>query len=762
MGFAKSFKGSLIIFVITTFPVLTFATSQNRLQGQPSTTLAKTAPVIFSTGVLMATPEAGAIEFDGTNLYYTNESNTRKIVGSTSGTLTVSKAVATDTNGNLVTSATSSTELGYLAGVAFTNGGIVYGNGGALATTGGGSSGQVIVSNGVGIPSWATPTSAGGASSIVKRDATGNFTAGTILATLTGHATLDLALSGSTMTGTITGRASTTIASTSPIKFPTGVLTATPEAGALEFDGTNLWYTNESNTRAIIGTGSGSATISASRAAVSDAGGSTIASATTSTEITYLKGLGVTNGGIVYGNGGALAITGAGTSGQILISNVEGIPSWVTPTDAGGASTIVKRDATGNFTAGTIFATLTGSASLNLLLTGGTMTGTITGRASTTIAGTSPVKLQKGILMATAEGGAIEYNGTSLFYTNESNTRRALAAATSAALTANRALATDSSGLVTTTSVTDTELGYLAGMLATNGGVIYGNGGKLVNTGGGTAENLLKSNGVGIPTWIAATDAGSASSIVKRDATGNFTAGTINASLTGHATLDMALTGGTMTGTITTRASTTIAGTSPIKIQTGVLMATPEATALEFDGTNLWYTNESNSRKIANTQWTTTASNIFFNGGNVGVGNTAPNTALLHIGSGTPTTAANGLMFGSDAAANLYRSAASTVTIDGSMTIAGNLTVTGTIKATSFKIVKISGGTAKNSECGAGYFAIAAAYDCGTNDDVAATCTVTTTSGNENNCTTLGSSRYWYVKCDSNSTTGIQLLCAIQ
>ncbi len=749
--------GPLVFFVTLIFPALTFATSQNRLQGQASTTLPNTAPVVFSTGVLMATPEAGAIEFDGTNLYYTNESNTRKIVGSTSGSLTVSKAVATDTSGNLVTSATSSTELGYLVGLGITNGGIVYGNGGALATTGAGTSGQVLISNGVGIPSWSMPTSAGSASTIVKRDATGNFTAGTILATLTGHATLDHALTGSTMTGTITTRASTTIASTSPIKIPTGVLMATPEVGAIEFDGTNFYYTNESNTRSKIGSGGGSSTISASRAAVSDGSGNIAASVTTSNEIGYLAGVTKANGAIIYGNGGAIAASSAGTSGQVLLSNAEGIPSWLAATDAGSASSIVKRDATGNFTAGTILATLTGSASLNLLLTGGTMTGTITGRASTTIASTSPIKLQKGVLMATAEGGAIEYNGTSLFYTNEGNTRRTLGIVASAVLTASKALATDSNGYITTTSVTDTELGYLAGVLNTNGGIIYGNGGAIANTGGGTSGNVLSSNGVGIPTWIAATNAGSATSIVKRDATGNFTAGTVLASLTGTASLDLPLSGGTMTGTITTRASTTIAGTSPIKIQTGVLMATPEATALEFDGTNLWYTNESNSRKIANTQWTTTASNIFFNGGNVGVGNTAPNTALLHIGSGTPTTAANGLMFGSDAAANLYRSAASVIKTDGTVIITGSLTVTSYITSGSFKFVNSNAST-KNADCGAGFAALIGVANCGNNPS-GTTCPVTTTSAT--NCSgTIGTDRYWYATCNNGSNAnGISLVC---
>lgn len=48
-----------------------------------------------------------------------------------------------------------------------------------------------------------------------------------------------------------------------------------------------------------------------------------------------------------------------------------------------------------------------------------------------------------------------------------------------------------------------------------------------------------------------ATSANTASTIVARDGSGNFSAGTITASLTGHASLDLALTGGTLTGALT-------------------------------------------------------------------------------------------------------------------------------------------------------------------------------------------------------------------
>jgi hypothetical protein len=53
-----------------------------------------------------------------------------------------------------------------------------------------------------------------------------------------------------------------------------------------------------------------------------------------------------------------------------------------------------------------------------------------------------------------------------------------------------------------------------------------------------------------LPTGTAVASANTASTLVARDSSGNFSAGTIQAALTGHASLDLALTGGTMSGAI--------------------------------------------------------------------------------------------------------------------------------------------------------------------------------------------------------------------
>lgn len=97
------------------------------------------------------------------------------------------------------------------------------------------------------------------------------------------------------------------------------------------------------------------------------------------------------------------APTASGTSGYILQSNGENnAPSWIQATDSNTASTIVKRDENCNFSAGTITASLTGHASLDLALSGGTMTGTITGHST---AGTTTADATGAVLLCPSPTG---------------------------------------------------------------------------------------------------------------------------------------------------------------------------------------------------------------------------------------------------------------------------------------------------------------------------------------------------------------------
>ena len=158
--------------------------------------------------------------------------------------------------------------------------------------TGGGTSGTVTVN--------VDATSANTASKVVARDASGNFSAGTITAALSGNAT--------TATTLATGR---TISLTGDVTGTSG-----------SFDGS--------------GNVSIAATIAANSVALgTDTTGNYVAAGATS-------GNGIS--GSVSSEGGTFTVT----------SNA---------TNANTASTLVFRDASGNFSAGTITANLTGTAS---------------------------------------------------------------------------------------------------------------------------------------------------------------------------------------------------------------------------------------------------------------------------------------------------------------------------------------------------------------------------------------------------------------
>jgi hypothetical protein len=213
-------------------------------------------------------------------------------------------------------------------------------------------------------------------------------------------------------------------------------------------------------------------------------------------------------------------------------------------TNANTASTIVARDASGNFTAGTITATLTGGASLDLPLTGGTMSGDIAmGGHNISGGGTFTATTLAGTLSTAAQP-----NVTSLGTVAGLTVTGSL---TATGLVTNADLAHPA----TTVNGQTCTLGSTCTVTATAGSALTF----------GTHLTGTSYNGSS-PVTIAtdATDANTNSTIVARDGSGNFTAGTITASLTGHASLDLPLTGGTMSGTITSTATIPLTDTSSV------------------------------------------------------------------------------------------------------------------------------------------------------------------------------------------------------
>lgn len=152
--------------------------------------------------------------------------------------------------------------------------------------------------------------------------------------------------------------------------------------------------------------------------------------------------------------------------------------------------------------------------------------------------------------------GASSYNGTSIATLTSDATN---------ANTASTIVARDPSGNFAATTITAALTGHASldlaiSALGTGVQTALGNG---VNTSGGVltlplptltfgthlASGAASYNGSAIATITSdAASANTASTIVARDGSGNFTAGTITASLTGHSSLDCLLTTCTMTG----------------------------------------------------------------------------------------------------------------------------------------------------------------------------------------------------------------------
>jgi HAMP domain-containing protein len=228
-------------------------------------------------------------------------------------------------------------------------------------------------------------------------------------------------------------------------------------------------------------------------------------------------------------------------------------------TDVNTANTIVRRDASGNFTAGNITGNLLGNAT--------TATSAITATTSTNFTGTlaGDVTGTQGATVVSTVGGSTAVNV---------NAATILANAATSANTANAIVRRDASGnfdagLITgdlsgnaTTATTSTNFsGALAGdVTGTQAATVVS------QVGGVTAANVAS----GANLANAATAANTAGTIVRRDASGNFTAGTITGTLSGNATNVSGIVavpnGGTGASSLTDHGVLLGSGTNPVSV----------------------------------------------------------------------------------------------------------------------------------------------------------------------------------------------------
>ncbi len=381
----------------------------------------------------------------------------------------------------------------------------------------------------------------------------------------------------------------------------------------------------------------------------------------------------------------ALSVTRGGTglstltSGQLLVGAGTSAVTFQPFASTNTASTIVQRDGSGNFAAGTITANLTGnvtgSASNNVLKTGDTMSGALTMNA------------QNQVRFADADSS----NYVALQSPTTIGTNYTLTLPTSLGLV-NQVLTTDASGNLSWSSVQplDSTLTALAA---------YNTNGLLTQTAAdtftgrtitGTTNQVIVTNGNGIsgnptlslpqdihtgatPTFaglnltgltvsqavvtdasknlasLAYTSANTANAIVQRDGSGNFVAGTITLAATSADTnarnLDFTknrsgavITSGDRLGTITFQGfdgASMIIGSQIRSNSSGTIATNRVASNLEF------YTHPDST--VASTQRVviSSAGNVTINSPDSGVGLTISGGGLTSTGTTTLSSLAS-------------------------------------------------------------------------------------------------------------------------
>ena len=330
-------------------------------------------------------------------------------------------------------------------------------------------------------------------------------------------ASTTLLSNNNTWSGTQTfGNTQTTNSTTTGSSYLGTVLGGTWQGTAIgsQYGGTGQDF-HLSNGLAAINAGVWSAISTTSmNASITGSAGSVAASALTGTTLAS----GVTGS----------SLTSFGASPTLGTPVINGLPTGTGVATANTPSTLVARDASGNFSAGTITANITGNVSGSAgsvaasAITGTTLASGVTASSLTSV-GTIGTGVWAGTAVGATHGGTGVSSVTTgdLLYGSASNTWANLA-------------------------------DVAVGKVLISGGVgVAPSWGNLSTLTFGThlASGGSSYNGsAGVTITSDATNANTASTIVARDASGNFSAGTISAALTGNVTGNVSGTAATVTG----------------------------------------------------------------------------------------------------------------------------------------------------------------------------------------------------------------------
>jgi hypothetical protein len=685
-----------------------------------STIVARDANGNFTANLITATT-SNATTFNGTTGNFTNISGNGVSLTAinasniTSGTIANARTTASDAN-------SASTLVVRDANGAFGAGNITAANfiGAGTTIT---SINASNISSGTIANARTTAASANGASTIVQRDASGNFIANSgTFTSISGNGVALTAINASNIASGTIANARTTASSSNGAstivlrgasgEFAAGAITGTSFSGngsaLTAINATAITTGTLDNARTNATSANGASTL-----VVRDANGSFAGNVITGTTGTFTS---------VSGNGVALTAINASNIASGTIANAR-----TTASDANGASTIVSRDANGSFSANVITATTIGGngASLTNINASNISSGTIANARTTaaTANGASTIVLRgtSGEFAAGAiTGDSFTGNGAAISAINASNVSTG---------TIDNARTTGASANGASTLVLRDANGSFAG------NVVTGTTGTFTNiSGNGSSLTAINASNVSTGTIdnarTTAASANGASTIVARDANGSFSANVIsattgsftsvsgngigltaiNASNIASGTIANARTTGTDAATVATLVLRDANASFSGNVITGT---TGTFTNLSGNGSSLTAINASNisSGTIANARTTAATANgvstIVLRGAS-GEFSAGAITGASFTGDGAAISAINGSNVTTGTVANARTTAASAngastiVARDANGSFAGNVVTatTGTFTSVSGNGVALTAINASNISSG--------------------------------------------------------------